>query len=203
MPSNNPRQLNLGNLIPKILTATFVLVLAILYAHTYHLGPSEIGAPLLSRQYTPPSETTVRICTALHSLRALEPDRPSSAPTPFDFFHLDARAAPFHPPRDAARIGSKNHQAVIKAVVKAGRENREMLDQSLWRGGGSSSAGQELAKAELADRASWFVTDMLIDDEARTYFLEHIQPRLNKLRTAIDAIEGLCGQMWRERGWEL
>ncbi|EFQ36622.1 uncharacterized protein GLRG_11767 [Colletotrichum graminicola M1.001] len=41
------------------------------------------------------------------------------APTPFDLLQLDPRVTPFHLPRDAAHIGSKNHDAVLKAFVKA------------------------------------------------------------------------------------
>ncbi|KAK1955812.1 hypothetical protein LY78DRAFT_664005 [Colletotrichum sublineola] len=213
MPSDHPRRPMPGDrtlehgverlflLVTKILTAA-VVVLAIRSIYI-HLQATETRAPLLPRQHpSQPSMTTVRICTALHALRALEPDQPSRAPMPFEFLHLDPRAAPFHPPRDAARIGSKNHSAVLKAVIKAGQKSREMLYSMLPRGGSVSIAAQEQTKADLTLRASWAVTGMLLDDEARTYFLEHIQPRLYKLRTAIDAIEGLCGQLWRERQWE-
>ncbi|KAK1990478.1 hypothetical protein LX36DRAFT_716724 [Colletotrichum falcatum] len=198
MPSNYPRQPNTrdrtlerkaGSLLPKILTATAVAVLAIFSFYKY-LSSTKTGAPLPLPRKSPlrrplsPSLTTIHICTALYALRALKPDHPSRAPMPFEFLYLNPLAAPFHPPRDAAHIGSNNHGAVVEAVTKAGRDNRDilagpsLLSSGEGGGGGIGAAAERSTKTELALRASWFVTDMLLNDEARLYFLERIQPKL-------------------------
>ncbi|KAK1957373.1 hypothetical protein LY78DRAFT_552951, partial [Colletotrichum sublineola] len=139
--------------------------------------------------------STTKICAALHALRAIAPDDPSSAPTPFELLRLDPRAAPFYPPRDSAYPGSRSYSEVEAIVIKA----TEDLRSELWPRKGQLEPG---STAERVVFASYLVGAMLIDDAARNAYMELVQPNLGGWVRTVKAVDGLCGGMWRTMEWE-
>ncbi|KAK2053700.1 hypothetical protein LY76DRAFT_666800 [Colletotrichum caudatum] len=190
------------------------------YHHRYDYYPPGSGNAEGFRPPPPPpppppqrplasTPTAVRICATIHALRALEPNKPSNAPMPFQLLELDPLAPPFYPAKDSARPGTRYYDAVLREVMEAGKRVRAAAaaaSTSGQAGGGSSSSGGELEPETRADktmRAAWFVTDMLLDDEARSMFLEDVQPHLWSWSLATERIERLCGEVWDRRQWTL
>ncbi|KAK1569810.1 uncharacterized protein LY79DRAFT_594676 [Colletotrichum navitas] len=187
--------------------ATVIAVcLVAVYCFRFHFGPS--GDEKVSYPPPPPppprhplasTSTTVRICAAIHALRALEPNKPSNAPMPFQLLELDPLAPPFYPPRDSARPGTRYYDAVLREVIEAGKRVRTTA-------AAAATANQDQdpeTRAERTMRAAWFVIDMLLDDEARCAFLDDVQPHLRSWSVATERIERLCGEVWERRQWTL
>ncbi|KAL0929248.1 uncharacterized protein CTRU02_215789 [Colletotrichum truncatum] len=61
----------------------------------------------------------MKICAALYALRAVTPENPDNAPTPFQLLNLDASAPPFYPSEDAAFVGAPLYDQMIRVTVRA------------------------------------------------------------------------------------
>ncbi|KAK1657654.1 hypothetical protein BDP55DRAFT_566748 [Colletotrichum godetiae] len=127
-----------------------------------------VPEPLAS---TKPS--TVKICATLFALRAMTPDDPDNAPTPFQLLGLDPLSAPFYPPGSSAFPGSCERQ---------------------------KAEGQRAAQKAFVT-ASNFAATMIINDAARMQYLLRVQPEIESWAGRVRAVDGLCGQVWRDMGW--
>ncbi|GJC89365.1 hypothetical protein ColLi_12203 [Colletotrichum liriopes] len=179
-------------------------------------GPPNLLDRLSRPDSLPHTEATLQICAVFYTLRNLGPENPSDAPTPFELLQLDPLAPPFHPPQDSARPGTRYYNAVKHEVIEAGKKIRAAAASPARmhapeyppRDGGTGDSGDirgrgNSDRADLVLRASWSVTDMLLSDDTRAVFLDKVQPRLTSWVAKVTVIEGLCGAVWMERGWDV
>ncbi|KAK1569554.1 uncharacterized protein LY79DRAFT_674588 [Colletotrichum navitas] len=161
--------------------------------------------------------STVKICNALHALREMHPESPSLVLSPLELLSLSTTDVAL---RDAgkassAKAGSQANRALRAAILKSGNHVREPLwARCAWnkkknKGGGVDGGGSDDCADGLAQRtirASYVVSDMLLDNAARVEFLTKLQPKLGEngavtLKHRLEAVDRFCAHAWKSRGW--
>ncbi|KAK1975344.1 hypothetical protein LZ30DRAFT_361750 [Colletotrichum cereale] len=173
------------------------------------------GGGIIPQQERP---STVKICNALHALREMHPESPSLVLSPLELLGLSTTDAAL---RDAgkassAKAGSQANRTLRAAILKSGNHVREPLwARCAWikkkkkkKGGFDDGGSDECADglAQRTIRASYVVSDMLLDNAARVEFLTKLQPKLGEngavtLKHRLEAVDRFCAHAWKSRGW--
>ncbi|KAK2052011.1 hypothetical protein LY76DRAFT_359412 [Colletotrichum caudatum] len=183
------------------------------------------GGGIIPQQERP---STVKICNALHALREMHPESPSLVLSPLELLGLSTTDVALHDAGKAssAKAGSQANKNLQAAILKSGNHVREPLwARCAWNkdnnnnkkkknnnnkkkggvdGGGSDDCADGLAQRTI--RASFVVSDMLLDNAARVEFLTKLQPKLGEngavtLKHRLEAVDRFCAHAWKSRGW--